>query len=389
MVEEKEWFDEVDTSNDTEYNSIGEYDITSTPNDFNVITIFNFIEKGIFKIPAFQRNYVWDIKRASKLIESIILGLPIPQIFLYEESRNKFLVIDGQQRLLSIYYFIKQRFPRQDKRIELREIFDREGKIPESILANENYFTNFNLKLESSDPNKPSKFNKMNYATLEEYQTEFELKTIRNMVIKQNQPDNEHSSIFEIFNRLNTGGYNLKQQEIRASLFHSDFYNLLNRINLDKRWRRLLGKVSPDLHMADVEFLLRGFAMLYNGQEYKPSMNKFLNLFSGQSKSFTRDKIEEAEKVFSAFLAASEKLDSNIFHSLKGFSVSIFEAVFTAVGRPFVNNTKKDVEIFISEDKVNRLKGNTTFIDATQSNTVSKDNVSTRIALAQRILVNE
>jgi len=81
---------EVDDSDDP----IAEYDITATPNDFNVITIHNFIESGALVIPGFQRNYVWDIKRASKLVESLILGLPVPQIFLYEEKRNKFQVID-------------------------------------------------------------------------------------------------------------------------------------------------------------------------------------------------------------------------------------------------------------------------------------------------------
>lgn len=84
---------------------IKEYDITASSNDFNMSTMFSFIESGAVKIPGFQRNYVWDIKRVSKLIESIIIGLPIPQIFLYEEARNKFLVIDGQQRFMSIYYF--------------------------------------------------------------------------------------------------------------------------------------------------------------------------------------------------------------------------------------------------------------------------------------------
>ena len=77
--------------------SIYEYDLTATPNDFNVLTIHSFIESGAVKIPAFQRNDVWDIKRASKLIESLILGLPVPQILPYEEARNSFLVIDGQQ----------------------------------------------------------------------------------------------------------------------------------------------------------------------------------------------------------------------------------------------------------------------------------------------------
>lgn len=78
---------------------IGPYDITSSPNDFNVATIFNFMESGTVIIPEFQRHYVWDLKHASKLIESLLIGLPIPQIFLYEEAPNKFLVIDGQQRL--------------------------------------------------------------------------------------------------------------------------------------------------------------------------------------------------------------------------------------------------------------------------------------------------
>ena len=91
---QEEWFDDyADRADDIQ---VEEYDITATPNDFNVITIYNFIESGAVRIPGFQRNFVWDIGRASKLIESLILGLPVPQLFLYEESRNKFLVIDGQ-----------------------------------------------------------------------------------------------------------------------------------------------------------------------------------------------------------------------------------------------------------------------------------------------------
>jgi len=138
-----DWFE--DYADEEEAFQIDEYDLTATPNDFNVLTISNFIESGAVKIPGFQRNYVWDSTRASKLIESLILGLPVPQIFLYEEGRNKFLVIDGQQRLMSIYYFIKQRFPRKDRRVELRTIFDTHGGIPDSVLHDDSYFSNFKL----------------------------------------------------------------------------------------------------------------------------------------------------------------------------------------------------------------------------------------------------
>src|SRR4030095_4554142 len=126
--QQKAWFEDYSEDEESDL-EIDEYDLTSTPNDFNVATIFNFIESGSVKIPGFQRNYVWDIGRASKLIESLMLGLPVPQLFLYEESRNTFLVIDGQQRLMSIYYFMKQRFPRTEKRVELRSVFDKHGKI--------------------------------------------------------------------------------------------------------------------------------------------------------------------------------------------------------------------------------------------------------------------
>jgi hypothetical protein len=107
------WFDEEDDINNDDY-QVREYEVTASPNDFNLSTLVSFIESGAIKIPGFQRNYVWDLKRASKLIESIIIGLPIPQIFLYEEGRNSFLVIDGQQRLMSLYYFWKGRFPRKE-----------------------------------------------------------------------------------------------------------------------------------------------------------------------------------------------------------------------------------------------------------------------------------
>ena len=154
--EETKWFD--DYAEEGDEIQIEEYDITAAPNDFNVLTIFNFLESGAVRIPGFQRNYVWDLGRASKLIESLILGLPVPQVFLYEIERNKFLVIDGQQRLMSIYYFIKQRFPKKEKRTDLRAIFDEQGKIPDHVVHDDVYFENFRLKLPEGFQKEPESF---------------------------------------------------------------------------------------------------------------------------------------------------------------------------------------------------------------------------------------
>jgi uncharacterized protein with ParB-like and HNH nuclease domain len=268
--EQNVWFD--DYAEDAEDIQIDEYDITAAPNDFNILTIYSFLEAGAVKIPGFQRNYVWDLGRASKLIESLILGLPVPQVFLYEVERNKFLVIDGQQRLMSIYYFIKQRFPKKEKRPELRAVFDEHGRIPDEIVHDDNYFENFRLKLPELLPSNPNRFKGLSFSTLGSYKTQFELRTIRNVIIKQTSPQDDDSSMYEIFNRLNTGGINLKPQEIRTSMYHSAFYEMLYRLNVKSGWRKILGTQEPDLHMKDVEILLRGFAMLIDGDNYAPSL---------------------------------------------------------------------------------------------------------------------
>lgn len=388
MQEELIWIDpEDDLNSSSEDISFTEYDISASPNDFNIKTLFDFIGSGIVKIPGFQRNYVWDIKRASKLIESIIIGIPIPQIFLYEEAKNKFIVIDGQQRYMTIYYFMKKRFPRNEKRLELRMIFDENKGIPDSILNNNDYFTDFNLKLPTSQPGQTNKFNGLNYFTLdEEDKVSFDLRTIRNIIIKQNAPDDEHSVVFEIFNRLNSGGVNLKPQEIRTSLFHSKFYDMLYKINLNPEWRKLTPSNTPDLNMKDIEILLRGFAMLIDGESYKPSMTKFLNKFSLKAKGFPDENINYLESLFMSFLNKSSTNDDQLFHSKTGrFNISVFESIFVASCiKPFLENTLDINDVNFS--KVELLKNDERFIDATQSGTASEKNVRFRISLAKQML---
>lgn len=381
------WYEDDDIG-ESDNGYVDEYDITAAPNDFNVRTIYDFIESGAVKIPGFQRNYVWDQRRASKLIESIIIGLPIPQIFLYEESRNSFLVIDGQQRLMTLYYFMKQRFPKKEKRASLRAIFAEHGKIPDDILHNDDYFSKFNLRLIAKVQDIPNKFNKLNYSTLGDYKTQFDLRTIRNVIIKQNVPKDDDSSIYEIFNRLNSGGINLKPQEIRASLYHSNFYVLLAKINLNPTWRRLLGLEDPDLHMKDIEILLRGFAMLIGGSTYQPSMTKFLNGFSKKCKNLQMEQLNYLEELFKSFMNACQQLPDDIFLTKKQrFNISLYDATFAAIcgdvfeKRNFINKP-------ISHEKLMLLREDQEFIDASQAQTAKKTNVQTRLLRARNILLS-
>ena len=376
--------DYVEEGDDSQIN---EYDLTSTPNDFNILTIHNFIESGSVKIPGFQRSYVWDIGRASKLVESLILGLPVPQIFLYEQGRNSFLVIDGQQRLMSIYYFMKQRFPRKDRRVKLAAIFAAHGKIPDNVLHDDEYFMTFKLRLAEKLPGHPNKFKGLNYSTLGDNKIQFDLRPIRNVIIKQNSPEGDDSSIYEIFNRLNSGGINLTPQEIRGSLYHSEFISMLDRMNIEDEWRRVLRMPEPDLHMKDVEILLRGFALLIDGMEYKPSMTKFLNQFSKKCKGNQSSANSYLKDLHRSFLDACSEAPDNIFLNprSKKFNIALFEAVFTASCRQALH-TRSLIEGQLDVRTVHALSDDPEFIEASQKATTTSANVSKRLDRARTLV---
>lgn len=106
MVTENETED-LQTEEETEEAPFVEFDISVSPSDLTLELLATQIDRGDIIIPFYQRKYVWKIEQASRLIESFLMGLPVPQVFLYVNDDGLLEVIDGQQRLLSVTYFIK------------------------------------------------------------------------------------------------------------------------------------------------------------------------------------------------------------------------------------------------------------------------------------------
>ena len=368
-----------------EETSIISYDISVIPNDFNVMTINSLIESGVISMPAFQRNYVWYRKRASRFIESLILGLPVPQIFLYQMDRNRYSVIDGQQRLLTMYFFVKQRFPRSGKRTFLRKVFDENGNIPESILANNDYFQDFKLQFAKLENGAQHPLNNKKYHTLDVSQrSAFDLMPIRCMSIRQNKPE-DTGSIYEIFSRLNTGGLNLSPQEIRGCLYTSPFYDMLYALNSNERWRNLVGKEEEDDKFRDVEVLLRSFALLYNEKDYTGSMVQFLNRFSKEAQKFTEAETEKCKNVFNDFLSICEAINPKEFLTKTGsFNVSLFDSVFVAVTERILLGGIDSAKI--SAEAFEALKNDEGFKTAITHSTSHVDSVKSRLKLTRKYL---
>lgn len=365
--------------------AVTQYDISVIPNDFNITTIFNLIDSGAVEMPVFQRNYIWDKKRASRFIESLILGLPVPQIFLYQKERNKFLVIDGQQRLLSIYYYIKQRFPLPEKRAELRKVFDLNNGIPDSILFNDMYFQDFKLQLPKSENGEKNPLDGLRYNTLGLYKSNFEFMTIRCMAIRQNEPKEDDSSVFEIFSRLNTGGVNLTNQEIRACLYYSDFFRMLNILNQNGAWRNFYGK-PEDGKFRDVEIILRSFALLCDGENYSGSMNSFLNRFAKKAMNYSTSEIEYFENLFTSFLESCSEISRETFATKKGeFNGALFDSVFVATADRCYKE-KSIVSGKIQPYKIDALKIDAEFEEAITHSTSHTKVVKKRLEKAREYL---
>lgn len=340
------------------------YDVNSSPNDFNISTLITFIEKGSIVIPPYQRNYVWDKKRASRLIESLVLGLPIPQLFLYQEEKNKFSILDGQQRLLTIYFFYKMRFPRPGQRSVLRDMYGEFNKFAAEVLSDNKYFSEFSLFFGRNSDGQNNPLQGLKYDTLGEQQINLDLRTVRCVIIKQNEPDEEdNSSVFEIFDRLNTGGVNLKPQQIRSNIYHGPFYDKLNELNKMPEWRELLDKESPDDNCRDQELILRMLGMMFYGPEnYQPTMTQFLNKFSNHMKRLGKlDKIKEIDfvcDVFRRFIKSLTVDHRQHFFSEGRFSIGTAESVFYASTKKVWES--KDISNFIEfePELVQMISGN-------------------------------
>ena len=386
LIKDEFFEDEISTDGE----DIVEYDITTSPRDLTPANIIDMIDSGIIEIPLFQRNFVWDIKKASKLVESLILGLPVPELFFYSEGdeNTTYKIIDGQQRLLSIYFFIKGRFPKNpDSRITIRNSINSSSDL-DSLLAENSIFKDFVLVLNEKDDKVKSRYHDIKFLTLDkDSQIKFRLRRyLRTVVVRQNKPDDNSSSMFEIFNRLNTGGTPLNNQEIRASLYYCNFYTMLVDLNEKDCWRKMLGKPIQDLRSNDIELILRSLALLQDGAEYSPKMVTFLNKFSHKSKHFEVEHIQYLQKLFISFIDACSTLNEKAFFRNNRFSKTLFESTFVAVCKKSFSSTSL-VTGKIGKESFETLKNDVNFVSYLKSGSSSTDSITKRIKRAEDIIV--
>lgn len=331
------------------------YEINYYPAD---ITLKGYLDKNESKqlvFPDFQRQYVWDQVRASKLIESFLLGLPVPGVFLYKErNTNKLKIIDGQQRIMTAIRFFKGQFG--DIAFRLRNV-------------NEKWLGKKFDELAESD------------------QFQLHDSVLRATIVQQLNPKDD-SSIYHIFERLNTGGLNLTPMEIRKCTYAGDMMKMLEELNINNEWRLLIGRKTPDKRMRDLEWILRVLAFHKYAEHYEKPMKKFLNGYliesSKQSKAERDNEITKTKEVFvrtCKFIL--KEFGERPFQVRNRFNYAVLDSIFCACIQAM---EKGSMDI---KSRYNELKNDPEFIASVTANTSDQTVVARRFEKAQEYLLSD
>lgn len=194
---------------------------------------------------GFQRAFVWKKEQMDRFIESLLLGFPIPGIFLVQQENSSYLVLDGQQRLMTLEFF-----------------YSGEWRLGRPFILE----------------NVADEFRGLSYRTLSEAQRlTLDNTFIHATIVRYNPSQRGGESVYTLFERLNTGGTTLDPQEIRVALYNGPFVELIRELNELPDWRNIYG--PPSQRQRDQELILRFLAFYENSSDYRRPLKVFLNEF--------------------------------------------------------------------------------------------------------------
>lgn len=317
--------------------------------DFPVDVLVKRMVEGDFIIPGFQREYVWNDLEASRFIESLLIGLPTPALFLAKDKfSNKYLVIDGQQRLKTLEHFYRGALP--------------DGRV-------------FKLK------GVTHPLSGLTYSTLPPSERRSLDNAIIHCIIISDNYD--PSGMFHLFERLNTTGTPLTPQEVRNAIYHGPFSDLLHELSQNDTWKDLYGKVSN--RGEEQELILRFLALHFDFEGYRGSMVDFLNQFMLENMNL--EHISEA-KIRDVFLSTIEFLSScigpHVFLHKKHFNRILFDTIMLLTAKELrhdlnCNRFKKFYDLLINDEE---------FWSMSRQATTSRKNISMRLDYIEELYKN-
>lgn len=284
-----------------EPDGIFHYSISGYGEECSAFSLVELIRCGNIVLPSLERGYLWDMKQASRLIESLLIDLPVPPIYLARDRvTRKLVVLDGQRRLRTIQYFYDNRF------IDGRD-FALKGVHP--------YFEGATyISLSRKD------------------RLHLDQAVIQAFVVTQEEPSDDLDSLFQIFERLNTFGTPLKHQEMRTTLYRGPLIELIKDLNKNEYWRSIYGPI--DTYMKDQELIARFFAFYFSAETYQRPMRTFLNSYIGGNRHFQKQEPEQLKPLFEDTIETLYTcVGERACRVDDVFNAALFDAVMVGVAR--------------------------------------------------------
>lgn len=341
---------EVDDLTEAEDEEIGRdvrYSLTSYGADYPVDSLVKRIREESLFVPPFQREFVWKRPQASRFVESLLMGLPVPGIFLARElgETQRVMVVDGQQRLWSLSRFYEGIW--EDEVFTLKGVSSRfEGKTYKELSTEERRGLDDSI--------------------------------IHATIVKQDRPEEDDSSIYLIFERINTTATLLTPQEIRSTVSRGKFNQLLHRLNENVHWREIYGPVN--LRLKDQELILR-FLCLYNDLErYHRPMKDTLNKFMHRNRNLTVVTEDAICKVFEPTVeVVLNSLGRRPFRPVRALNAAVFDAVMVGIAKRVTSGIPDRNAVRAGYQ---RLLRDPAFIQAYTRSTSDDEQVRRRVELA-------
>ncbi len=254
VVVDEEDLDGADSQEEPLSIAPGDRKLVTQPYDLGVRSIKDDIAEGRISLTIeYQRRYVWDNGKASRLIESLLLNVPIPVCYFAEDDDGVYEVIDGLQRLTAIERFLTGKFALTGLSV-----------LPELI----------GKKIDNLSPRDRRRL---------------EGRAIRCIVITA---DSHPDIKFDVFERLNTGAVRLTAQELRNSVYRGPFNEGLKRLAKEEYFTSLAG-TQGNKRMSNEELALRFFALTDGVGDYKPPLRQFLNTYMRANRKISIDAVKE------------------------------------------------------------------------------------------------
>ncbi|WP_282131768.1 DUF262 domain-containing protein [Pseudoalteromonas aliena] len=356
---------QVEDPASSELDEPSRFEVSSYGWDSDVEGLVKRLNRGDIKLPRFQRGFVWSTVEQSRFVESLILGLPVPNIFLALDRATKSLnIVDGQQRLKTLQRYLKGEFAISNSKTIHEDLrgcyYNRE--VAKGVKSK---------VLESADERALSD------------------SILHSIVIKPDPASDSpeygqeyNNAVVQIFRRLNTSGRALQPQEVRSCIFYGTFDELIHELNEYPAWRSFFGEFHS--RYKDVETILRFFALYDNFENYKAPMPSFLNKYMEENRNINDTKKQELNELFKTttdYLLGD--CGDSLFKTGGTFLLSKFDAVTVGLATAIASGvTFNSGEI---DTKVTELLNDEIYKDSTVEFINDTGNVTGRINAAIEI----